>query len=1628
MAVNELTTAYVSVAASAQGLQSSIAKELSPLGKMGDKIGKQIAKGINKTTSENIDVNALAAEVEKVEKKIAAESERSRLIVEKATRKAEIAQRKYNETVKKYGKETSQAAQAEDRLIDAQQKRTAETVKAKRAVADLNDELDKTRQAHEKGKDAAEAYTKGWRGMGKRIGGHVVAAVAIGGVAGKLAAGKEGEKAGNAYTRNFGSAVARLSGLRVLKDLGSNFGSGLMNLDKSVPKIAATTMALGLLSSVAVVGAGNIFALAGSVASIAPAALALPAIFAGVAIGVGVFAMAMADVKTVLGDLGPAFGSLQDSVSGAFWATAAQPIRDMVYNLMPLLTTHLTTIATHMGGWAVAITDVVNSAEGIGFITNILENATVFADKLSDGIGAMAGGLLQLTSVGAQYLPDFAGWINKISFAFQAWVQESANNGNLNKWIDTGIENLKHLGRVITGLGGIFAGMARAMADAGGASLRGLADGLHEVSDAINGPIGQGVLRSVFESAGRGVDGLMVGVRALGPALVAIGPTLGRAMEVAGESVGTLLTGISAALSRPEFVAGAEKFLTGLQSGVDALAPAIEHLGPLLGAVLGAAGALAGTLGPILGQAISLLAPYVTDLINRITPMIPALGEIASAVIDGLGGALGFLMPILTPVIDAIVKGVQWISQFSGAISVLATAIGIAAAAWVAYKVIALIVTAVQAILNAVLFANPWGLIVLGIIALVAALVAAYYKFDWFKNAVDAVWQWIKGAISNTVTWFRDTAWPFLKMVLDWIAQKFVWLYQSVILPVWNWIKGAISGVITWLTSTALPWIQNAISSVGNVFVWLYEHIIKPIWSGIQTVISVYIAIIKGYFNILLGAVKILASVFVWLYQHVVVPVWNGIKVLINAAVLVLKIILGGLWLLIRDIIGPGFLWLYNHAVKPAFAWIRNALSVSWAFIRDKVFGPLKQGLQWVGEKFNSVKNWIVGIWNALKAGLAIGWNWIRDHVFGPVKQGLQWVGEKFDSIKNWALRIWNALKLGLQAGWNWIRDNVLEPLKRALDSLRDRFNSVKSKIADIWADLRQRLFDGMNAIKDRTITPFENALTALKDTFKKVKDGIGEIWDALKEKVREPVAMVVNKVINPFIGGYNDLNDFWKGDDLKEITGFHSGGHTGSGTKYQPAGIVHADEFVVKKASRRKFEHNNPGYLDHINATGELPTGNLRPSVDGLSAGVPSGPSAGLWSNVQTDMMRSGEVTIARSGINGGSSGEAVKAWAGQSALKVNLGSGGGPQIAVNHGSQGPWGHYSGNRIQINPNGPRGGDSTATLIHEIGHLLSLGHAGANSIMHPQMRGPRTPSGVDYAAVRSAWGDPDGSVRKYSADEINVGGGGFSFIDPINWLREKITGFVGTAKDTVTRQFANNNFLQMPMGIMSATVDSVVNAAKDAVSAYLNPFDGGGGGGDVEQWRDTAKKALDMTGNFSEGNLSSLMRRMNQESSGNAKAQNNWDVNAVNGVPSKGLMQVIQPTFDTHKFPGHDDIMEPLDNILASIRYTKATYPSLQAGWDRKGGYFNGGLVKIPQYDNGGMINRGVQLIDHQRSTPDYVLTDTEWRNQRKIADFAETQKDGQNGIVININGVEADPDEIARKVEDRMAWIMQTR
>jgi hypothetical protein len=106
---------------------------------------------------------------------------------------------------------------------------------------------------------------------------------------------------------------------------------------------------------------------------------------------------------------------------------------------------------------------------------------------------------------------------------------------------------------------------------------------------------------------------------------------------------------------------------------------------------------------------------------------------------------------------------------------------------------------------------------------------------------------------------------------------------------------------------------------------------------------------------------------------------------------------------------------------------------------------------------------------------------------------------------------------------------------------------------------------------------------------------------------------------------------------------------------------------------------------------------------------------------------------------------------------------------------------------------------------------------------------------------------------------------------------------------------------------------------KAAVKSYANNLDG---------W---IRQSLDiMKSKGIPGSYNGLYRNIMRESSGNPNAINGWDINAINGIPSKGLLQVIPPTFNAYHVKGTSwNIYNPVANITAAANYAADKYGSI---------------------------------------------------------------------------------------------------
>ena len=122
-------------------------------------------------------------------------------------------------------------------------------------------------------------------------------------------------------------------------------------------------------------------------------------------------------------------------------------------------------------------------------------------------------------------------------------------------------------------------------------------------------------------------------------------------------------------------------------------------------------------------------------------------------------------------------------------------------------------------------------------------------------------------------------------------------------------------------------------------------------------------------------------------------------------------------------------------------------------------------------------------------------------------------------------------------------------------------------------------------------------------------------------------------------------------------------------------------------------------------------------------------------------------------------------------------------------------------------------------------------------------------------------------------------------------------------------------------------------------------------GDGVARWRDAVKKALAMNHlSTSASMVNKVLRQMTTESHGDPHArQPGSDPDGDGSGPALGLMQTKRGTFEANKFPGHGNLWNGFDNLLAALRYAKAKYGSSLYYLGQGHGYARGGIVSKPE-------------------------------------------------------------------------------
>ncbi|WP_312681914.1 phage tail tape measure protein [Lactococcus taiwanensis] len=249
-----------------------------------------------------------------------------------------------------------------------------------------------------------------------------------------------------------------------------------------------------------------------------------------------------------------------------------------------------------------------------------------------------------------------------------------------------------------------------------------------------------------------------------------------------------------------------------------------------------------------------------------------------------------------------------------------------------------------------------------------------------------------------------------------------------------------------------------------------------------------------------------------------------------------------------------------------------------------------------------------------------------------------------------------------------------------------------------------------------------------------------------------------------------------------------------------------------------------------------------------------------------------------------------------------------------------------------------------------------------------------------------------------------------------SWIKDKWDGLTEMIKHPL--KSLTNLMTKSISGITGSTLVTSIAPAlgQGLVSNIVEPIkkmlgslktkhekDGGGSqgspsGSGVQRWAGQVQQALAANGlSTSQDMVDRVLRQIASESSGNEKAVqgNIGDINNITGDLAKGLMQTISATFNAYKFPGHGDIFNGYDNLLAALNYAKSRYGPSLSFLGNGHGYANGGIVS----------SHGFYEVAEENK-PEMIIPLSVEKNARANQLLAEANRRINGGNSLNSSGM----------------------
>lgn len=458
---------------------------------------------------------------------------------------------------------------------------------------------------------------------------------------------------------------------------------------------------------------------------------------------------------------------------------------------------------------------------------------------------------------------------------------------------------------------------------------------------------------------------------------------------------GLLVTGLEAIGldGAAEMLAGFSNPLNGfsLQDLLDKFGEAAAFLSETFSPVLDAIDDLFAAIGDAVGPVVDSVGDFLTS------------EETASTITDTLSAAVEGVALGLEQAVTLLTQFVTWVTSGTpGAETFKAVIVGIAAGftAWQIIGSISTLVTTVTSVVsaaktafaafNAVLAANPIGIVITVIAALVAAFIYLWNNCEEFRNFWSSLWETVKSAVSTAI---------------DGIVGFFSGLWNTIE-SIWENIKETVSSA----------------------------------WETICNVVQVSVMLLGEILN---AAFQIITLPFAFIWENcreTIETAWNAIQTFVSSALDTVSNVISSVMDIISGVIST--IWgTISQTISTVMSTISNVIATVWDTISSTVSGAVNTVKTTISNVFSSVRDTVTTIWNAIKAAISTPINAAKATVSGVV-----------NTIKSTASNVFTALKTTVSSIWNDIKTAITNPIQTAKDTVKNLIDKIKGFFNFEWS------------------------------------------------------------------------------------------------------------------------------------------------------------------------------------------------------------------------------------------------------------------------------------------------------------------------------------------------------------------------------------------------------------------------------------------------------------------------------------------------------------------------------------------------------------------------------------------------